>query len=315
MVLTVTLNPAIDKILILNSFQMHKLHRLEADEMSQVSPGGKGVNIAHSLNQMGTPVIATGFAAGHSGHLLCDSLRQQWITTSFIFTSGNTRTNTSILDRQHETLTEINDFGTTIEPGDLEYFIENYRRLLNRVEVVVLAGSLPLGVPHDFYRILVEIGNSSGKKVIVHTSPQNLEPIYGSSPFIINPDLRSCHELFGKSLDNIEALVHAGRELLLKNRQCDLVIFSNRIENVVAISPEKIFILRPMNLKIVNMLGYADAYLAGFIHKWIEANDVRDSLHYASAAGLTDVEDIYKDIQDISLITKNLSRIEIEELK
>ena len=89
MILTVTLNPAIDKILILNNFEVHKLHRLEAEEMSMITPGGKGVNIAYTLKLLGNEVIASGFAGGHSGHMLCDAIREIGITTNFIFVIPN----------------------------------------------------------------------------------------------------------------------------------------------------------------------------------------------------------------------------------
>ena len=156
MILTITLNPAIDKILILERFELHKLHRLNSEELTMTLPGGKGVNIALNLKVLGNEVIATGFAGGHAGHLLCDGLRQKGITTSFVFTGDATRTNISILDLKNETLTEINDFGQEVTTEDIDYFFDNYTRLLNRIKYVVIAGSVPRGVPDDVYNKLIK---------------------------------------------------------------------------------------------------------------------------------------------------------------
>lgn len=315
MVLTVTLNPAIDKILIVDSFEVHKLHRLMKDEMSMVSAGGKGVNIAKTLNKLGDVVIASGFAGGHEGHMLCDAIRKEGITTNFIFTQGSTRTNISILDRKNETLTEINDLGQEVPIEDITFFIENYERLLPRVELVVIAGSLPRGVSPDIYIQMVHLAKEQNKKVVIHTSPKYLPVLMEAQPFLINPDMRSDHIILGKEVDGVDQFLRTGREILNNCPLTEYVIFTHRLENVVVISQTKAYILRPRNIDIVNMLGYGDAYLAGLIHAYLHNEKEKDILSYASAAGLTDVEEIYKDISDIRKIQKNLSRIEIEEIE
>lgn len=312
MILTVTLNPAIDKILILNHFEMHKLHRLEKDEFSILAPGGKGVNIARNLKKLRNEVITTGFAAGHSGHMLCDFLHQEGITTNFIFTEGNTRTNTSILDRKNETLTEINDFGQKVTNDDLAYFLENYERLLKRVKMVIIAGSLPVGAQEEIICEMIKLARKQGKKTILHTNPDHTECYLASSPFLIIPDMRSNHELFGKEVDGISQFLEAGRYILIHSPETEFVIFIHRIENVVVVSRDKSYIIRPRNLKIVNMLGYGDAYISGFIHAYLKNRSLKEILIYASAAGLSDVEDLYKEIRDISVIEENMERIDLE---
>lgn len=315
MILTVTLNPAIDKLLVLKNFVIHKLHRLDENEISFVGPGGKGVNIALNLKLLGEEVIASGFAGGHSGHLLCDKIRQAGITTSFIFAPGLTRTNISILDKEKETLTEINDLGQQIPVEDQEFFIDNYKKLLKRVNFVVLAGSLPEGIDSSFYHKLITVARRDKKKVILHTSPNYIDELIDTSPFLINPDMRSYHRLLGKPCDGIKQFVDVGQHILIKSVETEIVLFTHRIENVVAITRNKNFVLRPSKLHIVNMLGYADAYLAGFIHAYRKNSPMEDILRYASACGLTNVENVHKEIQSVQLVDNNLSRIEVEEIQ
>lgn len=312
MILTVTLNPAIDKILVLDAFEIHKLHRLQPGEMSMVSAGGKGVNIARTLCKLGNEVIASGFAGGHAGHLLCDAIRQEGITTNFIFTQGATRTNISILDRRNETLTMLNDFGQEIPEDDVRFFLENYERLLPRVELIVIAGSLPQGVSQDIYVEMITMAREREVQVVVHTSPKYTESLMEVQPFLINPDMRSGHTLFGKSVDGIDQFMVAGRKILSECPKSEFVIFTHRIENVVAITREKGYIMRPKNLNIVNMLGYGDTYLSGFVHAYLQKKPIPEILKYASSAGLTDVEDIHKEINDLKKIDENISRIDME---
>jgi 1-phosphofructokinase family hexose kinase len=315
MVLTVTLNPAIDKILILDSFELHKLHRLQDGEVSMVSAGGKGVNIAHTLRKLGNEVIASGFAGGHAGHLLCDAIRQAGITTNFIFTQGTTRTNITILDRKNEKLTMINDFGQEIPEEDIQFFIENYERLLSRVELIVIAGSLPRGISSDIYSHMIGKARKHGIKVIVHTPPKYMDKLMEEQPFLINPDMRSNHTLLGREVDGIDQFLEVGRKILKECPQTKFIIFTHRLENVVAITRDKGYIIRPRNLKIVNMLGYGDAWLSGFIHAFLQEKSVPDVLRYASASGLTNVEDIHKEIHDLKKIGENLSRIDLETVE
>lgn len=312
MVLTVTLNPAIDKILILDSFELHKLHRLAEGEISLVSAGGKGVNIAHTLKKLGNDVIASGFAGGHAGHLLCDAIRQAGITTNFIFSRGSTRTNITILDRAKEQLTMINDFGQDIPAEDVRFFLDNYEKMISRVELIVIAGSLPLGVSDQILAEMLDVAHRRGIGVVVNTSPDKMELLVAKSPFVINPDMRSKHQLFGKEVDGIDQFLEVGRFILNEAHQTHYVIFTHRIENVVAVTPERGYIIRPTGLNIVNMLGYGDAWLAGFIHAFLLGKSEKDILKFASAAGLTNVENMHKEIQNTKMIDKNLSRIQVE---
>ncbi len=315
MVLTVTLNPAIDKMVMLRGYQIHALHRLKPGEQSMTLPGGKGVNIAMTLQLLGNQVVATGFAAGHTGHMLTDSIRNLGITTNFIFTEGTTRTNISILDVKHETLTEINEQGPDVSKEDQDYFLKNYIRLLHSAKMVVLGGSLPQNIKLEFYANLVFEARKKSVPVIAHVSSKYIEPILSEHPNVLVPDLRSKHRLEGKPVNVLQALHDLGGEFLQKSSKMDHVIFNNRIENVLAMDKNRAFVLKPENLKINNMLGYADAYVAGYAHGLLNGWEFKESLRFASACGLTNVEQVCKDLRDVQKINDNLSRISLEEYK
>ncbi len=313
MITTITLNPAIDKIYLVDDFRTHKLHRLHDKETTITQPGGKGVNIAITLKRLGIDnVIAMGFAGGHAGRMLTEEIRKEGVTTNFIHVEPETRTDVSIIDNFKNTLTEINESGREVEAEDLEMFIDNYKKVLNRTKYVVIAGSMPPGVPRDFYGKLVALAKEYGCKPIVHAAPDLTEIAIKEGPYLINPDMRSNHTLFGKQIDGVEQFIEEGRRIIGQSKDIEIVIFSHRIENVVAVTRKNAYVLRPKNLKIVNMLGYGDAGVAGFIYALYTGMSEAEALRFGWATALTNVESIDKQTGDIEQVKKNLDRLELE---
>lgn len=312
MITTVTLNPAIDRVYLVNNFKVHKLHRLEQGD-SILSPGGKGVNIAISLQKLGLPTLAMGFAGGTRGRVLTQEIRKEGVATSFIFTAAETRTDISIFDREKNTLTEINESGSTVPQEEIDLFVDNYKKALNDTTLLIIGGSIPPKVKNNLYADLIRYAQEKNIRTIVHTSPKFIEYAIEAEATIINPDMRSSHELFGKPLDGVEEFIKAGKEILSKRKKTELVLFSHRLENVVAVTREKTFILRPQELKIINMLGYGDAVVAGLAYGLENKMSWADALKFACAAGLTNVESIEKQATDLTKIKANLPRIGIEE--
>lgn len=314
MILTVTLNPAIDKMVVLNDFKLHALHRLTSKERSMTLPGGKGVNIALALKLLKNEVVVTGLAAGHNGHMLCDALREKGITTNFVFTGGNTRTNISILDLKNETLTEINESGPVIEKADESFFMETYARLLHRVNWVVIGGSMPKDCAANLYADMIQLAHEYHVPVILHTAGSNLEAILNLGVHTLIPDFRGVPTYNGNDVHEVDALVLTAKQLLENSPGTRHVLLINRIENVVAMSRDKSYILRPSNLNIVNMLGYADAFVAGFVHGIHKNDSFVNALQFATACGLTNVEQVYKDLLREDSVLENLNRITTEQL-
>ncbi len=313
MILTVTLNPAIDRIYYVDNFKTHKLHRLMDETQSIMSPGGKGVNIAIALQRMGIPTVAMGIAGGHRGMILAEDIRKEGITTDFIHTANETRTNVSLIDTVNNTLTEINESGKTVDQEDLDMFLENYKKILNDTRLVVIAGAIPPKVPNNIYGELVRLANEKNVKTIVHASPKFLEYAIEAEAFMINPDMRSSHELYGKPLDGIDEFCCAGEDILKKRKKTEIVLFSHRLENVVAATRDTVYILRPEKLQIKNMLGYGDAVVSGFIYGLENKFSLLEALRFGCAAGLTNVEHIEKLSVDLEKIKSNLPRIKVEE--
>src|SRR6266571_4771520 len=146
MIITVTLNAAIDKSLSVPNFRLGRRHRtVEQRTMA----GGKGVNIARTLKELGQPVIATGFAGGPTGTHIVEQLTEESILNDFVRIREDSRTNTSVLDPTSGEQTEINERGPSVSQHEIELFHDKLLYLARGAAIVVFAGSLPRGVEPD----------------------------------------------------------------------------------------------------------------------------------------------------------------------
>src|SRR4051812_29503355 len=152
MIITVTLNAAIDKSLSVPNFRLGRRHRtVEQRTMA----GGKGVNIARTLKELGQPVIATGFAGGATGTRIVEQLTEESILNDFVRIREESRTNTSVLDPTTGEQTEINERGPAVTAKELELFRDKLVHPARGAEIVLFAGCLPRGGGDHHYAELV----------------------------------------------------------------------------------------------------------------------------------------------------------------
>src|SRR5256885_10055418 len=152
MIITVTLNAAIDKSLSVPNFRLGRRHRtVEQTTM----PGGKGVNVARTLKTLGQPVIATGFAGGPTGTRIVEQLTEESILNDFVRIREESRTNTAVYDPTNGEQTEVNERGPSIGLKEIDLFRDKLLYLARGAAMVIMAGSLPRGVDADVYAGLV----------------------------------------------------------------------------------------------------------------------------------------------------------------
>ena len=179
MIITVTLNAAIDKTLEVPSFTPGRRHRT-VDQTTM--PGGKGVNIARAIKQLGQPVIATGFAGGATGTRIVEALGDESILSDFVRIHDESRTNTAVLDPTTGLHTEINERGPAVSAQEFELFREKLLYLAQGASICVFAGSLPRGVETDVYPALIREVRRLGVTTMIDTDGEPLRLRCGPSP-------------------------------------------------------------------------------------------------------------------------------------
>ena len=211
MILTVTLNAAIDRTVAVPSFRQGHRHR--AVEASTVA-GGKGVNVARALKLLDRPVIATGLAGGPTGARLMERLAEESILTDFTWIAGESRTNLAVVDPTSGEQTEINERGPDVSAEELERFLEKLLYLARGARICAIAGSLPPSVPPSFSARIVEELKAIGVETIVDTEGEPLLASLRAGPAAVTPNVREAEGAVGHEFNDREDALLGLRSLV-----------------------------------------------------------------------------------------------------
>ena len=179
MIVTVTLNAALDRTLTVPNFQRGQRHRASG---GLTLAGGKGINVARALKRLDVPVVATGLAGGRTGTRIVEELTEEAILNDFVRIKDESRTSTAVVDPTSGTYTEINEWGPKVSDEELEILLDKLRYLCRGASTVVFAGSLPRGVDEDFYADAVREMTRLGARVL--TKPNTFGE--GAQPSVNN---------------------------------------------------------------------------------------------------------------------------------
>lgn len=280
MVYTVTLNPALDYEVCVDGFRAGSLNRTKRENMHF---GGKGVNVSTVLHHLGVETLALGFVAGFTGKALEDGLKAAGIRTDFVhLEEGLTRVNVKIRSGGGEE-TEINSGGPAIPASALEALFRKLDRL-TAGDVLVLAGSLPAGLPADVYqKILTRVGGR-GVLTVVDAARDLLKGVLSCRPFLIKPNGAELGELFGKGpLTGAEALSCA-RNLQTQGARNVLVSMAGDGSLLLDESGVPHHLGVPKGA-VRHTVGAGDSMVAGFLAGWLETGDYAAAHRMGAAAG------------------------------
>jgi len=281
MIVTVTLNPAFDHLLQIPDINLGSFNRAQTTTRM---PGGKGINVASSLSILGDEVIATGLLGGQGCAIFEGMLRKIGVTTNFIYVDQEIRTDFFIMEEGKCRQTLIVEKGSPIELRYLNSFKSNFERLLSSVDMVEIGGSLPSGVAPTFIRDLVVAANKKKVKVVLNL-PEDclLECMQGTKQFIVYPDLRENKSMFGKDIYDPAARLGIIKELRKKDAEIIILKFGNL--NYLVASKDEVWEGEIELGACTVMIGVRDAFLAGFIHKYQEKENLGEALKYGLGAG------------------------------
>ncbi len=282
MIISVTLNAAIDRTVAVPNFRLGHRHR---SVESRTAPGGKGVNVARALAALERPVVVTGLAGGANGDRVIRSLESEGLLTDFIRIAEETRINLAVVDPTSGDQTEINERGPEVRPEELEAFVERLEYLARGARLCVLAGSLPPGVEVDFYGRLVRILDEMGVQVLLDAEGEAMLAGMRAEPAMVTPNRLEAEELVGREFESRDELYDVLGELVdLGPRQaaitlpegCVAVLEDGGRQTVEAtIEP----------LEPVSTVGSGDAFVAGFVAGIYDGLSPTESLAYAVACG------------------------------
>lgn len=305
-VVTVTLNPAIDQTLSIPGFAAGQVNRVAA---SRSDAGGKGVNVACVLADLGLPVVATGFLGSDNTILFETLFERKRIDDRFVRIPGCTRVGLKIVDDEAHQTTDINFPGLKPTADAVRELLDQIASLVLPGGWFVLSGSIPAGAPDDLYATLIDTIHEKGGRVVLDTSGRALREALASVPEVMKPNVDELSELSGRTLGTA-AETHAAAESLL-DRGVERVVVSMGAEGALFVERGKALLARPPKVPVLSTVGAGDAMVAGIVYATIRGLLLEDVARTATASGAWAVTKIGAGI-DREGHRKLMEQVEIE---
>ncbi len=258
MIITVTLNPSLDRTLTVPCITFGGVLRATA---SRLDWGGKGFNISRALQALGAESVAMGLVGGSTGQVLERGLRGMGITTDLVSIDGETRTNVVIADSQGECYVKVNEPGPAVHKDELAVFLDRVRARIWPGDLWILSGSLPPGVPSDFYAQLIRLVQARGARALLDTSGEPLGLGCAASPSLIKPNAVEAAEVTGLQIQTDSDALDAAYALL--RHGVEYVALSLGIKGLLLASAQQVVRAKPPHVQARNPVGAGDALLAG----------------------------------------------------
>jgi 1-phosphofructokinase family hexose kinase len=283
-IVTVTMNAAVDRTLTVPNFLLGQRHR--ASQVLTLA-GGKGINIARALKRLDVPVAATGLAGGRTGVRIIEELTAEAILNDFVRISDESRTSTAVVDPTANTYTEINEWGPEVREAELELLREKLAYLARGASTVVFAGTLPRGVSEDFYAEAIRELNRRGIQTVLDSEGEPLRLGTAAEPYLVSPNQAEAESLVGQELTEEQEVVQAlediaelgARNVLITQESGCYALF--REERAAA----KRFRATAPHVEALSAVGAGDVLLAGFLAAKFDERPAEEALRMAVAAG------------------------------
>ncbi|MFO8034432.1 MAG: hexose kinase [Candidatus Bipolaricaulota bacterium] len=314
MIVTVTLNPALDKTYWVDAPHLPlcigEEDRIMRAHRSLTEPGGKGINVSLLLSRLGMESVAMGFLAGHTGQIILREILAEGVTANFVWIEGETRTNAAFMlpERPAPSL-KVHEAGPEVPARAITTFLTKYRHAMRHAEYVVLAGRLPPGLPHDFYRQLVLIAAEHQVKAVLHTGGFPLQKAITAGPYLVKPDIREREFIGDAPVSTEEEIISEGRRALESGAEMFLV--SHHITGDILVTRDGVWELDAgVNLnELRNLVGADDALVGGLLYQLKTGAHLDAALKFGMAAALASSEAEEKLVRSRQAIDAEMERI------
>jgi 1-phosphofructokinase/tagatose 6-phosphate kinase len=285
-IVTVTMNTALDRILTVPNFQRGQRHR--ASEKLTLA-GGKGIIVARALKRLGVPVVATGLVGGRNGRRVLEELNEEAVLNDLVRIEDESRTSTAVIDPTSGEYTEIIEWGPLVHPEELEILREKIDYLSRGAELIVLAGSLPRGVDESFYAEMIRELGRRGVPTVLDTEGEPLRLGVEAEPELVSPNQIEAEALVGQEFSDQDDFVLAldtftemgARNVLVKH---DHGVYAHLRREKERGRPLRFRVDAPA-VDVVSPVGAGSVLLAAFIAARLEKVPPDEALRRAVAAG------------------------------
>lgn len=306
MILTVTANPAVDKVYFVDEFIMGNVYRPKS---MVASAGGKGLNVTRVASILGQPVIAMGFLGGGASSFIQKEVEKLGAIPCFTTVCGETRTCINISNSSGVS-GEILEPGPNITPAENKSFLELFDKKVDLCDVVCVSGSLPNGLDSEFYNKLINKCVKKGKPIIVDTSGQTLIDVIDKSPFMIKPNSDEIVSLFGNTLDNKNDMKNV--LYLLKKKGIAVPLITLGKDGAIAMVEDKYYHYNMPDVSVKNSVGSGDSTVAGIAVGICKGLSFLDAVKLGMACGIANTQFEQTGMVSEDLVKKFYNQILVE---
>ena len=284
-ILTLTMNPAIDKSAGVNQIEPEK--KLRCQELG-LTPGGGGINVARAIHNLSGEARAIYPAGGLTGDMLEQLLEKEGINQYRIKVKNWTRENVSIVEESTNNQYRFEMPGSPLDEHETTLSLEAVLNESKTAEYLVASGSLPPGVPDDFYATLAKKTHGANLKLIIDTSGESLKKLKGSGIFLLKPNLREFREFTGLELLSEEDQKRAGRELV-DNGTCEVLVLSLGADGVLLVTHDVQVRFRSPKVTVISRIGAGDSTVAGIVLGLTKDMDLKEAVMFGISCGASTV--------------------------
>lgn len=285
MIHTVTLNPAIDRTLVVPRLRLDAVNRAAE---SRLDPGGKGFNVARAIRQLGGRALAWGIVGGSAGDWLAARLAEAGLALELVRCPGETRTNTKLVDPVSGTQTDINEAGPPVGERELRELEDRLFATAAPGDFLVLTGSIGTGVPSDIYARWIVRARASGIRTLIDADGEALRHGVAAFPDLVKPNQEELGRLVGRDIATAADALSAARGLI--GAGVGRVVVSLGPNGAVFAQADQAWLADGLVVEARNTVGAGDAMLAALAAAWEAGADLQGLISPAVAAGTAAVE-------------------------
>lgn len=313
MIITVTLNAAIDRTVAVPNFRQGHRHR---SVESRTVAGGKGVNVARALARLGRPVIAAGLTGGPTGHRLTEELAEEGIVHDLTTIAEESRINLAVIDPTSGEQTEINERGPEVTEDEVAVFLDRLDYLARGARICVLAGSLPPGVDPELYARIIRELRQRDLVVVLDSDGEPMRTGLRAGPSMVVPNVLEAEELVGHEFSGQGDLAAGLAQLLELGAEEAVITLPEGC--VAALGPpggRSFYSVTTPSLEPVASVGSGDAFLAGYIAARYDGAPAPDCVAYAVACGAESTQHFGAGSIDPEQVERIRGSVELRELE
>jgi len=312
-IVTVTLNAAIDRTLTVPNFQLGHRHRAS---QGLTLAGGKGINVARALKRLDVPVVATGLAGGRTGTRIVEELTSEAILNDFVRIADESRTSSAVVDPTAGTYTEINEWGPHVEPDELAMLLEKISYLARGADMVVFAGTLPRGVEDSFYAEAIRDLNRRNVPAVLDSEGPPLRLGVEAEAFLVTPNQREAEGLVGQEFGDEEDYTMALDRIADMGARNVLITSDTRSFGLFRADRKRTsFRADAPNVEPVSAVGSGDVLLAAFLAARLAEKPLEEALRAAVAAGAASTLEVGAGRFEPREASKLQSSVDVRELE